>query len=206
MSTFKLTYFDIDGGRAEPARLAMHIGGIDFEDYRFTFDRFNEVVSTTPLKQVPTFAIDGKQITQCNAILRYLGKKADLYPADDMQALLCDEVLEAMEDMTHKLVATFGLEEDALKNAREALVEGAISHYLKWAQSKLEEQGGEYFIENKLTVADLKVFVWIRGLNSGHLDHIPTTLVEEVAPLLNAHCERVAATPKIADYYSSRGL
>ena len=204
MPSFKLTYFDIDGGRAEPARLAMHIGDIKFEDYRFTFDRFKEVVSTTPLKQVPTFAIDGKQITQCNAILRYIGRMSDLYPTDNFQALLCDEILEAMEDMTHKLVGTFGLEGDELKNARETLAEGPITRYLNWLQTKLEEQNGEYFVENRLTIADLKVFTWIRALNSGNLDHIPTNLVEDVAPVLNEHCKRVAETPKIVSYYSSR--
>lgn len=28
MDELKLTYFDFSGGRAEPARLALHIGGI----------------------------------------------------------------------------------------------------------------------------------------------------------------------------------
>ena len=36
MAKLKLTYFDFDGGRGEPARLALHIGGIAFEeDVRF---------------------------------------------------------------------------------------------------------------------------------------------------------------------------
>ena len=34
MAKLKLTYFDFDGGRGEPARLALHIGGIEFEDHR----------------------------------------------------------------------------------------------------------------------------------------------------------------------------
>src|ERR1700745_4085312 len=34
MAKLKLTYFDFDGGRGEPARLALHIGGIPFEDHR----------------------------------------------------------------------------------------------------------------------------------------------------------------------------
>ena len=43
MSQLKLTYFDMHGGRGEPARLAMAIGGIDFEDSRFAFAEFAEV-------------------------------------------------------------------------------------------------------------------------------------------------------------------
>ena len=43
MDKLKLTYFDVSGGRAEPARLALHIGGIPFEDKRFAFGDFAEV-------------------------------------------------------------------------------------------------------------------------------------------------------------------
>ena len=34
MTQLTLTYFDIHGGRAEAARLALHLGGIVFEDKR----------------------------------------------------------------------------------------------------------------------------------------------------------------------------
>jgi hypothetical protein len=34
MPKLVLTYFDFDGGRGEPARLALTIGGIAFEDRR----------------------------------------------------------------------------------------------------------------------------------------------------------------------------
>ena len=42
MPQFKLSYFDFHGGRAEPVRLAMHIGGIDFDDNRFGYPVFAE--------------------------------------------------------------------------------------------------------------------------------------------------------------------
>ena len=34
MPKLKLTYFDFHGGRGEPARLALSMGGIPFEDDR----------------------------------------------------------------------------------------------------------------------------------------------------------------------------
>jgi glutathione S-transferase len=138
MDKLKLTYFDFPGGRAEPARLALRIGGIEFEDYRFASSDFPEVRKTTPLNQVPTLHINDLQITQSDAITRYVGKLTGLYPEDNLQALLCDEVMGALEDLNIKLVATFGMKGEALKNAREALVAGALPQYLRCLQHQLE--------------------------------------------------------------------
>ena len=143
MDKLKLTYFDIPGGRAEPARLALHIGGIAFEDYRFPFSDFAEVRKTTPLNQVPTLQINDLQVTQSDSITRYVGKLTGLYPTDNLQALFCDEVMSALEDVNIKIGATFGLTGDELKNARAALVEGPLSRYLHWLQQQLENHGGE---------------------------------------------------------------
>ena len=98
MPQLKLNYFDFHGGRAEPVRLALHIGGIAFEDHRFTFPEFAEFRKTTPFGQVPTLEVDGLHLTQCDAMLRYAGKLANLYPTDPLQALLCDEVAYVVEE------------------------------------------------------------------------------------------------------------
>lgn len=202
MSTLQLTYFDIDGGRAEPARLALHIGGIAFEDKRFAFPEFAELRKSTPFGQVPTLHVDGVLVTQSDAITRYAGKLAGLYPTDPFQALLCDEVLTAVEDANIKLGTSFGLTGDSLKEARTALVNGPLPLYLGWLQTQLQAHGGAFFADNRLTVADLKVFVFVRGLRSGRLDHVPLDLVERVAPALVGYLERIAQTPAIAQYYA----
>jgi len=199
MHELKLTYFDVHGGRGEAARLAMRIADIPFEDVRFTFAEFGEVRKTTPLGQVPTLFVDGRQVTQCNAINRFVGKLAGLYPQDPVQALLCDEVMDALEDVGNKFVATFGLQGEALKAAREALVAGPITQYLKWTEALI---GDRYFVGDSLTIVDLKVFVWTNGLNSGFFDHIPTSLVEDVAPKLAAHNRLIASLPAISAYYA----
>ncbi|BCO28344.1 hypothetical protein MIZ03_3244 [Rhodoferax lithotrophicus] len=202
MSQLTLTYFDIHGGRGEPARLALHIGGLPFEDKRFAFADFAEVRKSTPLNQVPTLHVDGVQITQSDAITRYVGKLAGLYPIDALQALLCDEVLSAVEDANVKIGTTFGLTGDTLKEARTALVKGPLPLYLGWLQTQLQAHGGEYFADQRLTIADLKVFVFVTSLNSGRMDHVPTDLVEKVAPLLNTHCQRIAQNPAVVAYYA----
>ncbi|HRP26270.1 glutathione S-transferase [Thauera sp.] len=205
MDKLKITYFDFSGGRAEPARLALHIGGIAFEDNRFAPGEFAEVRKTTPLGQVPTLHVNDVQVTQSDAITRYAGKLAGLYPEDHLQALLCDEVMGALEDINIRIVATFGMTGDALKDAREALAAEVLPRYLRWLQHQLEAHGGEFFADHRLTIADLKAFVILRWLGSGKLDHIPADLVETVAPKLAAFVDRIAGIPAIAQYYEARG-
>ena len=202
MHKLTLTYFDFHGGRGEPARLAMTIGGIEFEDRRIPLSEWPKVKSTTPLHAVPVLTVDGTEVTQSNTINRFVGKLAGLYPTDPWQAALCDEVMDAVEDVVSMIVTTFFIgEEDEKRAAREALVIGPIPLYLERLASMLDERGGQYFSDNRLAVADLKVFVWVRGLRSGNLDHVPQDLVDRKAPQLVAHHDRIAGDSAIKAYY-----
>lgn len=204
MAKLKLNYFDFDGGRGEPARLALYIGGIAFEDHRVAGKDWPALRDQTPFWAMPTLEVDGKVVSQSNSINRYVGKLTGLYPKDDWQALLCDEVMDAAEDLGTHIGHTIGLPEDAKKKAREDLVAGRITRYLEQFQARLKAAGGEYFADRRLTVADLKLFMLLRWLRSGVLDHIPKDLVDRVAPLLVGHCERIASHKGVADYYKRR--
>src|SRR5215471_9697029 len=148
----------------------------------------------------------GQTLAQSNAINRYVGKLADFYPTDAWQAGLCDEVMEAVEDINTKLAPTFFLPDEEKKTQRKALAEGPLPFYLTRLQQRLEAHGGRYFAANSLTVADLKVFVWIRHLRSGVLDHIPADLPDRVAPKLVDHYERVKNDPRVQAYYDKHGV
>ena len=204
MAKLKLTYFDFDGGRGEPARLALHIGGIAFEDQRVAGKDWPAFRDKTPFLAMPTLEVDGKIVSQSNSINRYVGKLTGLYPKDDWQAFLCDEVMDAAEDIGTRIGHTIDLPADAKKKAREELAAGRMTHYLEQLQARLKTAGGEYFADRRLTVADLKVLMLVRWLRSGALDHIPKDLVDRVAPLLVQHFERLASHPKIAEYYRAR--
>jgi glutathione S-transferase len=204
MTRLKLSYFDFDGGRGEPARLALHIASIPFEDDRISPKEWPQFRDRTPFQALPTLEVDGKVVAQSNSINRYVGKLAGLYPKDDWQALLCDEAMDAAEDIGTRIGSTIDLPADAKKQAREELAAGRITRYLDQLQTRLQAAGGEYFADNRLTVADLKIFMLVRWLRSGALDHIPKDLVDRVAPLLVKHFERVAGLPDVVKYYERR--
>jgi glutathione S-transferase len=205
MPELKLTYFDFDGGRAEPIRIALSSGNIPFEDIRFPVSEWPEYRDRAPLRQVPVMEIDGELITQTNSILRYAGKMSGLYPEDPLEALHCDEAMTMVEDMYHKTGSTMFMEDEEEKRlAREALASGPISLCLSRFETMLEQRGGVYFAGNRFSVADLKVFLWVQNLKSGTLDYIDTDIVDRVAPKLTQHFERISAEPVVVGYYENR--
>ena len=205
MPKIVLTYFDFDGSRGEAARLAMHLGGIAFEDKRIARSDWSRHRDTTPYQALPVLEVDGKVIAQSNTINRYVGKLAGLYPTDDWSAAIVDELMDAVEDLSVRIGGTFALEGEAKKKAREALAAGSIAHFLKQFEARLVAGGGEWFVEERLTVADIKVFLFVRWLKSGALDYVPADIVDKHAPLLVKHLERVKGEPKIGAYYAARG-
>jgi glutathione S-transferase len=205
MPKLVLSYFDFDGSRGEVPRLALHLAGMPFEDRRIARKDWAGLRDTMPFQAMPVLEVDGKVISQSNTINRYVGKLTGLYPEDDWQAALVDEVMDAIEDISHKISGTFSLEGEAKQKAREALAAGPIARFLQQLDARLGAGGGEWFVENRLTVADLKCFLWVRWLKSGALDHIPVDLVDRHAPLLVKHLERVRNHPKISAYYAARG-
>ena len=88
--------------------------------------------------------------------------------------------------------------------AREKLVLGWMFVYLRGLEQLLVRGGGKYFASDELTMADLKTFVQTRWLRSGTLDHVPTDLVQKLAPGLVEHQERVAKDPRVLAYYAAR--
>jgi glutathione S-transferase len=204
MSQLKFVYFDIDGARGEAARLAMVIGGVPFEDDRVKFADWQGRKPSTPFGALPVLELDGQTVAQCNGINRYVGKLAGLYPSDAWQAALCDEAMDAVEEIATKVWSTMSLPAAEKKAQRESLAAGQLSYSLDHLQRRLVAHGGEYFADGRLTVADLKVFVWIRHLKSGQLDYVPTDLPDRVAPRLVEHSERVKKHPAVKAYYAER--
>jgi len=206
MPKLKLTYFDFHGGRGEPARLALAMGGIPFEDDRVTFADWPRRKPETPFGALPLLEVDGKILAQSNAINRYVGKLANLYPTDPWQAALCDETMEAVEDIINKIAATMFLPDEQKKSERKVLADGPIPFYLTALERRLEQHGGRYFAGDRLSVADLKVFMLLRQLRSGVLDHVPTDLPDRLASKLVEHYQRIKAEPGVAAYYAKCGV
>lgn len=207
MPKLKLRFFDYHGGRGEVARIALQMGGIEYEDHRIPIAKWDDYKPNTPFAAVPVLEVDGVQIAQSNAINRYCGKLAGYYPEDPLEAAFCDEAMDAIEEFGAAIIATLGIEDAGeLKAQRQALSDGPLTRYLKALDARLEARGGQYFADGRLTVADLRVFLWVRHIKSGGLEHVPADLPDRRAPNLAAHFERVKRHSKVVAYYEYRGI
>ena len=203
MSKLKLEYFDINGGRGEPARLALHIGKIPFEDVRISPADWKIEKANMPFRALPVLTVGDTVITQSNTINRYVGKLAGLYPAADLDAAKCDEILDVVEDISQRFISTLTLSAKATsKEATQAFVTGDLLHCLKTLERYLQNTGGRYFGGEHLSMADLRVFIWVSKLRTGDLPLIPADFIDKQAPPLVEHQKNIANHPDIVAYYS----
>ena len=206
MLDIKLSYLDFPEGRGgEAERLALHLGGVAFEDDRYHLEDVVSVVLRAQTMQVSVLQVGEFEFQHQDAvaeIARFVGRVSKLYPDDPLQALLCDVVLARVEQTLAHIGSTCWPDDDARQTARHTLVNYVLPAALVWLQARLDVGGGEYFANHALTIADLKVFTLVRGLNSGRLQHIPTDIVERYAPQLNEHLQRIEAIPAVMQYYA----
>jgi prostaglandin-H2 D-isomerase / glutathione transferase len=196
MNTFtslRLRYMEFPG-RAQAIRDTLRIGRIEFVDEHLTLDQFHDcrAAGEFPFGGIPVLIIETRDGTQCvaqsNAILRFAGRLAGLYPVDDpLQALKVDESLDVGEDINGLLEPSLHEQDTERKMAmRRMLAEETLPFWMTCLERLLIANGGTGFIVgNNLTIADLKLYWIIDWLTMGILDGIPTNLIDGFMNLVN---------------------
>ena len=200
----KLIYPDVTFWRAEMSRLALFIGGIEFEDLRPSREEIAKMRTEGifPFDQFPVLQVDGKTIAQTGAIARFCGKLSGLYPTEnDFYAAKVDEVIDLATDITGKIRPSL-IEKNPEKRMemRRELVETVLPNCLGFMETLLEKNGKTgYFVDDSMTVADLAAWRLCGWLSGGIIDGIPETILDAF-PLLNAHHNHISNLPKIAEW------
>ena len=205
-----LYYFKIPFWRAEVTRLTLFIGDIPFKDYRVEGKEIDNLKETgllpnnqiAPFKQLPVLDVDGKIIAQTGAIARFCGKLSGLYPKnDDLEAAQIDQIIEAAQDINY-LVTLSGRDKEKkqLALARKIL---ATKHLPKWFQFLenllAKNKDSNFFVSNKISIADLAIWRLLGWLTSGLLDGVPTNILEPYEKL-NKLREEVYKHPKVNEW------
>ena len=90
-------------GRAEPARLALHVAGVPFEDCRLSCKEFAAIQDSLPFGRLPVLEVDGELLAHSVGILQYVGRLTGTYPEDPLCALRCEEIGLSVDDIQAKV-------------------------------------------------------------------------------------------------------
>jgi len=194
----KLYYFD-GCGRAEVTRWILHIGGVKFEDIRFP-DLTDEVKKKCRWGQVPLVEVDGKALTQSVAISRHFAEKFNLIPTDPFQAALCNEYVDAVQDIMNPMYTLCFLPDGKEKDEKiKEKIETNKTKFYDVFESIIKANGGAHLVGDKLTWADL----WL-AFSIDQFQVILGSNVAEGRVNVNKLKEGVMNTPQIKAWLDKR--
>jgi prostaglandin-H2 D-isomerase / glutathione transferase len=205
----RFIYVDAPFWRAEIGRIALHIGGVEFDDARIGRKEFLRAKDTgklddgtiIPFRQIPCLNVDGQSINQTGGISRFCGKQSGLYPKENaIEAALIDQVIDMATDI-NVLLSPSGSEtdEDRKKSMREDLAQGAMARKISFLEELLENGEGDWFVGKQITIADIAIWRLLGWLSSGMVDYIPVSLLADF-PNLKRVCSNVGNHPKVKEW------
>jgi prostaglandin-H2 D-isomerase / glutathione transferase len=215
--SIKLTYFDIEGV-AESVRLALALSNTEYEDIRVAFPDWGALKPTLPYGQLPVMTIDdGPMLTQSKALLRHVGAtySSTLYPTNKI--LPIEEAIGVVEDLQKSFSPAmnpqkalmpdgyFSTDEgkEVIKKLRETFIATDLPKYMKFLAALLKRNDGKWLAStDEPTIADCYALPIVRGFTRGHMDHFPTTVLDDFPEIVD-WIKRFCALESVKGRYSN---
>ena len=201
-------YLDTPFWRAEVGKIALYIGGIEFENKIITREEFQRVKveghlddgTIIPFHQLPCLIVDGVPIAQTGGISRFCGKLSGIYPTnDDLLAARIDQFVDIATDIT-VLVFSCGVnEEEEIRRAkRRELSRGDLARKLRMLDKNITDDG-DWVVQPSMGLADIAIWRLMGWLSSGTVDGIPTNILKDF-PKITRVCSAVDTNTKIQEW------
>jgi len=201
----KLTYFDIRG-LAELPRLLLTVAGVPFTDDRIKFEKkedgsfergdWEQRKPNTPYGQVPYLTVNGTQIAQSGAIVRYISHTYGLAGVGAVEHALIDAGYEAVADIRRSWQQA---------KADPAKLADFFSKGLPEGLAALNKNvaGQTYFgASNKLSFVDVAIYYLFFALETENKDAVHAAFANN--PKLGAIHHAVASNAHISAYVKAR--
>ncbi|KAK6176894.1 hypothetical protein SNE40_015107 [Patella caerulea] len=199
MPNYKYVYFNVRG-RGEIVRLCFHAAGVKFEEVRIEMSAWPGTIrGTSPFGQLPYLEIDGKKFAQSIAISQYIAREYGLYGNNSLENLSIDAVVGLTTDYFN-LWAKANFEKDERRKAElQTKLSGEdLPKFLQQLEKLLNGNKTEYFVGNKLTLADLAVYSTLENPFRDFPD-----MCSKYPQVVNNR-KKVGSQPRLAAYLSSR--
>jgi len=180
--------------------MCLFLGGVPFEDCRDVKREQLRQEGKLTFGATPVMEVDGRILSQTQAMATYCSKLAGMHPSDPWEAAKVEEAINGCTDVTMTVGKTFGLPDDEKLSARAALItaEGRLTMHLKGLEAIAAEQG-DSVVADSITVADLAIWRLCGWLSSGVIDGIPKDYVSTFQAL-SALCAKVGDHPKVQEW------
>ncbi|ELU07797.1 hypothetical protein CAPTEDRAFT_152305 [Capitella teleta] len=206
MLQYKVNYFDVKW-LAEPIRMILSYGQLDFEDRRFTDAEWKTIKPTTPCSQAPFLDIEGgKRLAQTKAICRYLAKQTGLVPENDWDAARCDMAVDYADDFRNNhnfAMIFFYTEGEAQKLGLDKFLEDAPKFLANFEKLLKDNGSNGFLVGDKLTWADIYVSHTLSVIQET-LKLTGNDLSFDALPQIKAFIAKVEAVPSIAAWIKKR--
>jgi|EP00945_MAST-04E_sp_MAST-4E-sp1_P000053 glutathione S-transferase/predicted heme/steroid binding protein len=218
-----ITYFDFSAAPGEKLRLCCVIGDIPFEDNRVKpGPQWSELKPLTPHGTLPIMVKeDDTVVTQSEAILKYLGRRATppLYPLDDIEKQLkIDTVMGILDDLDKawapplyismkpykygydKLASSTDAGKARIKMLREQFLRDDLKRIVGHLTKELKKSGGPFICGDKPTIADCRLLPTLRNFQRGHVDHVPVTCLDSYTEM-SEYIKFMMSLPAVKAWY-----
>ena len=192
----KLYYFK-GRGRAETTRWMLAVNQIDFENIAVETPADMAALRATkklPFDQLPLLEIDGYNLSQSSATVRFLARKGGFCGSGDEDAMWCDLVAGAVADFAETALQA------AFQPTKEVAVANLQARFAKFGpkfEDRLVQNGTGFSAGDSLSFAD----VMLAEALSNYLEWCPDIL--SGTPHLQSLYELVLEQPGIEAYLSS---
>ncbi len=199
-TAFVLYYLPLRA-RAEPIRMILHYGGVNYQDVTIPMTEWPAIKERrciAPFSQLPSIRLPGGEIiAQSGAIARYAAKLAKIYPSDPLAAARADMIFEYAQElnMINPLLNFWPMETDTWSNNNRTFFDNLPRH-LDTLSTMLAEK--PFFCGNTPNHGDFAIFHVLDAC----ITMKPHSLDEY--PVLINFLERIQNIPSVRVYLENR--
>jgi len=179
------------------------MGGVPFEDVRTHDAAGLKAAGKLTFGALPILEVDGKVLSQTQAMAVYAARVSGIQPADAWAAAKVDEALDGCTDVTVTISATFILPAEEKVAARRRLIQpdGRLTMHLGGLEKICVQNGNRgHAVGNTLTVADLAIWRLVGWIGSGNIEGIPKDYVASSFPAITKLCATVDGHSKVKEW------
>lgn len=196
MTSAKLTYFR-GRGRAETTRWMLAATDIAFDNIAIDTPEELSALRASgklPFDQMPLLEIDGLNLSQSSAMIRYLARRGGLYGRDDRDAMWCDMIAGVAADFAETAIQA------PFKPSAAVAIADMEARFAKFGprfEARIVAQSSGFCASDRMTFAD----VVLAEALSAYLEWCPAILTD--TPHLERLHRTVIDNPGIAGYLAS---